>query len=95
MKQFQPQSTQDAPRYTGISTFMRLPYVTDPQQLDVALFGIPYDSGVTYRPGTRFGPRAIRDQSQLIGSYNYALQMSPYDNMRIAVMEILLLTHFL
>jgi hypothetical protein len=48
------------PRFAGISTFMRLPMITDPHRLDVALIGVPFDGGTSYRPGARFGPRHVR-----------------------------------
>ncbi len=56
------------PRFAGISTFCRVPLIdevaADNKPVDWALYGIPFDGGVTYRPGARFGPRAIRDASQ-------------------------------
>ena len=55
------------PRFSGIATFMRLPNITDASELDIALIGIPYDGGTTYRPGPRFGPRHVRQQSCIIG----------------------------
>ena len=65
-----PVNALDYPRFAGISTFMRLPHITDASRLDVALIGVPYDGGTTYRPGPRFGPRHIREQSALIRPYN-------------------------
>src|SRR5271154_2230045 len=47
-------------RFTGIPTFMRLPHIAQPEELDVALIGVPFDGGTTYRPGPRFGPRNVR-----------------------------------
>lgn len=58
------------PRFAGVATFCRFPLIDAvppyQQPLDWALYGIPFDGGVTYRPGARFGPRAIRDASQYI-----------------------------
>jgi agmatinase len=68
----------------GISTFMRLPHISDPEELDIALVGIPYDGGTTYRPGARFGPRQVRDQSVLIRPWNPVLQINPFAKYRIA-----------
>ena len=45
------------PRFSGIATFMRLPQLASAEDLDIALIGIPYDGGTTYRSGPRFGPR--------------------------------------
>jgi len=55
-----------APRYTGVRTFARCPNVTDFENADVAVVGIPFDTATSYRTGARFGPAAIRDQSQLL-----------------------------
>src|SRR5215813_131271 len=53
-------------RFTGIPTFLRLPHITDPAELEIAIVGIPFDGGTTYRPGPRFGPRNVRSQSAII-----------------------------
>ena len=70
----QPRTTlpnaRQFPRFAGIATFCRFPMidqVPDHQQpVDWALYGVPFDLGVTYRPGARFAPRAIRNESQYI-----------------------------
>ncbi len=49
-----------APRYTGVRTFARFPHVTDPDGVDAAIVGVPFDTATSYRPGARFGPEAIR-----------------------------------
>lgn len=58
------------PRYAGVATFCRFPRLDDvpagQRPVDWAVYGIPFDQGVTYRPGARFGPRAIRNESQYI-----------------------------
>jgi agmatinase len=58
--------TTRSPRYAQLATFMRLPHVPDPVGRDVVVIGAPYDGGTSYRPGARFGPRAIRAESGLI-----------------------------
>jgi agmatinase len=62
------------PRFSGICTFCRYPRLEDvlPENapVDWAIYGVPFDSGVTYRPGARFGPRAIREESQYVKSYS-------------------------
>src|SRR6266480_6499825 len=63
------------PRFSGIPTFMRLPHIPQAEELDIALIGIPFDSGTTYRPGARFGPRNIRVQSAMIRPWNPVLKM--------------------
>ena len=66
------------PRYAGLTTFARLPRAEDVESFDVAVVGVPFDSGVTYRPGARFGPAAIRQASRLLRPYNPALDVSPF-----------------
>ncbi|MFD4695681.1 agmatinase [Streptomyces sp. NPDC058463] len=58
--------TAISPRYAQIPTFMRLPHEPQPTGRDVVVIGAPYDGGTSYRPGARFGPRAIRNESGLI-----------------------------
>lgn len=62
------------PRFGGVCTFARFPMLELVQQdylpVDWAVYGFPFDAGVTYRPGTRFGPRAIRDASQYVKPYH-------------------------
>jgi agmatinase len=63
---------------------MRLPHVRDAAALDVAILGIPYDGGTSYRPGARHGPRHIREQSSLIRNHNPVLGVSPFERLRVA-----------
>jgi agmatinase len=72
------------PRFSGIATFMRLPHIPRAEELDIALIGIPYDGGTTYRPGPRFGPRHVRDQSAIIRPWNPVLNVNPFEKHRIA-----------
>jgi agmatinase len=71
-------------RFTGIPTFMRLPHITQPEELEVALIGVPFDGGTTYRPGPRFGPRHIRAQSAIIRPWNPVLHVNPFAKHRTA-----------
>ena len=66
------------PRYAGIATFARLPQRHEVEDYDIAVVGVPFDSGVTYRPGARFGPAAIRQASRLLKPYHPALDISPF-----------------
>ncbi|WP_395308355.1 agmatinase [Mycobacterium sp. AMU20-3851] len=66
------------PRYAGLATFARLPQLREVLDYDIAVVGVPFDSGVTYRPGARFGPAAIREASRLLKPYNPALDVSPF-----------------
>lgn len=71
-------------RFAGIPTFMRLPHITEPEELEVALIGVPFDGGTTYRPGPRFGPRHIREQSAIIRPWNPVLKVNPFAKRRTA-----------
>jgi len=72
------------PRYAGEATFARLPRLADVTRADVAVLGVPFDSGVSYRPGARFGPAHVRESSRLLRPYNPALQTSPFARMQVA-----------
>ena len=63
---------------------MRLPHVEDAAGLDVAIVGVPYDGGTSYRPGSRLGPREIRSQSSLIRPYSYFQKVAPFDRLNVA-----------
>ncbi|ROZ99323.1 agmatinase [Gordonia sp. OPL2] len=71
------------PRYAGHSTFARLPRLEDIGRHDVAVVGVPFDTGVTYRPGARFGPAHIRQSSRLLRTYNPALDVEPFANQQV------------
>lgn len=72
------------PRFSGIASFMRLPNIPSAHELDIAITGIPFDGGTTYRPGPRFGPRHVREQSVIIRPWNPVLNLNPFDRWRIA-----------
>ncbi|HLF88886.1 MAG TPA: arginase family protein, partial [Anaerolineales bacterium] len=63
--------------FSGITTFMRQPATRDLSRVDVAIVGIPFDSGTSYRSGTRFGPRKIREASLMLWGHNPVLDVSP------------------
>jgi agmatinase len=71
------------PRFAGHSTFARLPRLEDVERYDVAVVGVPFDSGVTYRPGARFGPAHIRQGSRLLRPYNPALDARPFTDQQV------------
>ena len=66
------------PRFAGPSTFARLPRLDQVAHADVGVAGIPFDSGVTYRPGARFGPIAVRNASRLLRGYHAGLDVRPF-----------------
>ena len=73
-----PVSGTSSPAIAGASTFVRLPELRDVERTDVAILGIPFDSGVSYRPGARFGPSAVRQASRLLRpQFHPAYDMEP------------------
>ena len=74
-------------RYTGVATFMRRPLHEDPATwdgIDIGILGVPFDGGVTNRPGARHGPRHLREQSTLMGMVLYQTGVRPYDLATVA-----------
>jgi len=67
------------PRFAGAPTFARLPRVDEVTDFDVAVLGAPFDGGVSYRPGARFGPAAVRTASRhLRPAYHPDLDVAPF-----------------
>lgn len=63
------------PRFAGVCSFFRFPIELQPKSgVDWAVYGVPFDASTTYRPGARFGPRAIREQSAYIKAYHLQYQ---------------------
>src|ERR1700704_571563 len=73
-----PVDSSQVPRSAGFATFARLPRIDQVQRADVAVVGVPFDSGVSYRPGARFGPAALREASRLLRPYHPELDISPF-----------------
>lgn len=80
----QPLGGNDMPRFGGPATMMRLPSATSPEGLDAAFIGIPMDHGTSNRPGTRLGPRQIRDESRMLRPYNMATGAAPFEHLQVA-----------
>jgi guanidinopropionase len=80
----QPIDSVQTPRFGAIATFMRLPHLTDPARLDIALVGVPWDGGTTNRPGARHGPRQIRDMSSMMRRVHPTTKIAPFELARIA-----------
>ena len=84
-KDFETYSDYDLPTYVGPTTFMNLPWITDPaelrrRQVDVAIVGAPFDDAVSHRPGARFGPRAIREAQYTSGAiHSLQLDVDAFD----------------
>ena len=72
------------PRFAGTSTFARLPEVDRVSDYDVAVLGVPFDNGTSYRPGARFGPMAVRQASRhLRPGYHVELGLSPFKTIQV------------
>ena len=72
------------PRFGGPSTFARLPRLDEVGRTDVAIVGVPFDSGVSYRPGARFGPAHVRTSSKLLRTYNPVQDVEPFAVQQVA-----------
>lgn len=81
---FEPPDAFLAPRYTGVRTFGRSPIAEGPEDVDVAVLGIPFDTGTTNRPGTRFGPEAIRSASIALRPYNPVQEVHVFGRLSVA-----------
>jgi len=72
------------PRFAGAATFARLPEVDRVADYDVAVLGVPFDNGTSYRPGARFGPMAVRQASRhLRPGYHVELGLAPFQTMQV------------
>lgn len=79
-----PPDARVVPRFAGPETFARLPRLDDVDSAEVAILGAPFDSGVSYRPGARFGPTAVRAASKLLRPYHPALDVHPWGARQVA-----------
>src|ERR1700739_857547 len=72
------------PRFAGPATFARLPRLDEISSADIVIAGVPFDSGVSYRPGARFGPAHVRASSKLLRPYNPAAGIAPFAQLQVA-----------
>ncbi len=72
------------PRFAGLGTFARLPRIDDVPRCDVAILGVPFDAGTTYRPGARFGPAGVREASRLLRGLHPGLDVEPFAVQQVA-----------
>jgi agmatinase len=72
------------PRYAGLTTFARLPRLEEVERAGIVVVGVPFDSGVSYRPGARFGPAHVRQSSRLLRPFNPAQDVSPFATVQVA-----------
>lgn len=82
-RRYGPPDAQRQPRYAGIRTFARCPNNTDWANADVAVLGAPFDTATSYRTGARFGPAAIRDQSQLVRPWHAELGLDVFAQLSV------------
>ena len=80
----QPLGSNDMPRFAGPATMMRLPARESAAGLDACFVGVPLDIGTSNRPGARYGPREIRNESVLLRPYNMATRAAPFDSLIVA-----------
>lgn len=78
-----PVDSSRVPRYAGPATFARLPRLDQVAHADVAVVGVPFDTGVSYRPGARFAPSAVREASRLLRPYHPGLDVSPFERVQV------------
>lgn len=79
-----PNNPMLKPRYVGLASFFRAPLKEDLQDVDIGIVGVPFDGGVTCRPGSRHGPREVRNQSTLIRAINQSTGVAPHELCRVA-----------
>ena len=79
-----PVDATRVPRYAGPATFARLPRLDEVSRADVAILGVPFDTGVSYRPGARFGPGHIRQSSKLLRPYHPGQDVHPFGVQQVA-----------
>jgi agmatinase len=78
-----PTDATKVPRFAGLTTFARLPRRDEVTRMDVAVVGVPFDSGVSYRPGARFGPAHVRESSRLLRPFNPAVDVLPFATQQV------------
>ncbi|GBC71158.1 Guanidinobutyrase [Candidatus Calditenuaceae archaeon HR02] len=83
-RRFYPADSLKSPRFTGPYTFARLPHTRDLEGVDALFIGIPFDGGVIFRSGARFGPASVRQASLLLRLYNPYLRVRPFDALNVA-----------
>ncbi|MDO5618887.1 agmatinase [Kocuria sp.] len=79
-----PVNAAKTPRWAGVGTFARLPRTDQVEHTDIAVLGIPFDAGVSYRSGARFGPNHVRESSRLLRPFNPAQSASPFTLAQVA-----------
>lgn len=71
------------PRYAGIATFALLPRIEEVEHADIAVLGIPFDAGTSFRPGARFGPAHVREHSRQLHPYHQQHDAYPFRDLQV------------
>lgn len=82
--EYKPLSGREFPRFSAIKSFFRLPVVDVKQDYDVGIFGLPFDGGVSYRPGARFAPSAVREASSLGRGFHMGRGLQVFEKLKVA-----------
>lgn len=82
--EFKPLSGREFPRYSAVKTFFRLPQAAISDGFDVGIVGVPFDGGVSYRPGARFAPTRVREMSSLGRAFNWARGEDVFNRLKVA-----------
>lgn len=82
--EFKPMSGREFPRFSAIKTFFRLPEAGLKEAFDVAITGVPFDGGVSYRPGARFAPQKVRELSSLGRAYHWGRGVDVFAKLKVA-----------
>ena len=85
---YQPHKTL---RNTQVASFMRCPQINSFNAADIGIIGIPYDGGLTFQTGARFGPREVRNQSCMMRAINVSTNVEPYELARVGDLGDILL----
>ena len=78
-----PRDDPSMPRYAGLATFALLPRIEDVDHADIAVLGVPFDAGTSFRPGARFGPNHIREHSRQLHPYHQVQEAYPFSTLQV------------
>ena len=78
MPHYVPADSMVSPRFSGVRTFARLPHIVTTADVDLAVVGLPFDTGATFKVGARFGPEAVRSASAILRPYNPELDVQVF-----------------
>lgn len=81
---YEPLSGREFPRFSGIKTFFRLPHVKIDADYDIGIVGLPFDGGLSYRPGARFAPTRVREASSLGRVYHWEQKTTFTQKIKVA-----------